>query len=405
MFLSRALGLGKEHTMLDEAIGVITSKIDEQNEGGTTTEVTLPEATGEAMLSHTTPLNQMPEELQKDLIEAFRTINRDRLELGEDLLDPMALELDDAAILQNLAFKNFVKLGLFSSVRKAIDKYNKKTGRTAAPVEPKIEVKTEEKVPETKVASVGVVMTRKIRKTLIEDMGYSREDVQKMTVEEANRLVAENITKESATLKVQQAEITQVEGKIDRMKDLQKQVKDKITAVKNLEDLEEFEIFMQDILQDPEDRALLNLTGEALDNLIADTKKALTQLVNFDALIVGETVVMADPKMKNMMTIIEKTATEIKMRPFGQVTGAIAIVTKKQVDEDRVVKYRYSPDMKKTLAREALTSQEVEESNTAVENVKTDDRSKTEDAFKTASEKSGAEITKGFLDDLNNCQK
>jgi hypothetical protein len=409
MFLSRVLGVAKDHSMLDEAIGVITSKIDEAH-GETTTEAELPEEKGTAqeMITFTTPVTQMPEELQKDLIEVFRAVNRDRLENGEDLLDAMALELDDAGVLRNEAFKNFVRLGLFSKVRNTIDKYNKKTGRTAAPTQVKVEPKVEPTIEQPKVetvASVGIVIPNKIRRTLIEDMGYSREDVKKMTPEEAIRLVKENITKESVTLKQQQAEALQVEEKVNRMHTLQKEVSDRMSAVKNLEDLNEFESFMQDLLQDPEDRALLNLTGEQLDDIIEIKKKALAQSFGFDDLVVGETVVMTDPKFKNMMTVIDKTATEVKLRPFGEVTGAVTILTKNQVDEKRVIKYRYSPDMKKTVTEEPLTEQEVKESDTAVENAIKDETTDIAEDLKNASEKSNEENTKNFMDSLNNCKK
>jgi len=137
-------------------------------------------------ITNTTPLSDMPSDLVDDLIEAFRAENRSRVSNGEDLIGNYKPDNDNYTVRSLPGFKSYVTV--FSKPRAIIAEFNTRTGRTVDQVVP--EVKKEE----PKVAQVSLIITNDMKQQLY-DLGYSKEDVNKLRPAEANHLISGNITK------------------------------------------------------------------------------------------------------------------------------------------------------------------------------------------------------------------
>lgn len=134
--LKKIFGTDVSNTVLNEAINVITSKIEinfgVQTEGEPIPQATIEPTADNVKLTKQIDLNKFPD-LATLLVDAYRKFNEQRIADGEDALDPGFNTKDNDAIIKSIQFKNFFKTS--TTAQNILDQYNIDKGRTVdAPV-------------------------------------------------------------------------------------------------------------------------------------------------------------------------------------------------------------------------------------------------------------------------------
>lgn len=140
---ARLFGVTETNTLLDQAVGIITAKID-RGDGPVSTEETSPTGPqGTKGISIATPIEKMPKELVNELVQAYRAYNNALDAEEQEPLDSMT----DAIVSKTEKFKNLIQGGLpvFTAI---VSKYG---GPEVAPVK---QEPTGKLIPEREVETI-----------------------------------------------------------------------------------------------------------------------------------------------------------------------------------------------------------------------------------------------------------
>jgi hypothetical protein len=354
--------------------------------------VTEPVDTINVKIKGNTPIYDMPEDLRSELAASFISDNKLRMADGEQPRVGYRDGMSNDEIYQMPSFISFVKT--FSKPAKIISEYNTKHNRTVEPVivEP---VKKEE----PKVATVSLIITKDMRQQL-SDLGYSKEDIDKMRPAQANHLISGNITKPVKALTPEEDIEARRKKEFDDLNEKllasgradepisdtkRKQINDKYDAelaalnetpeaIKSIEEsfneattIEELEAAENEVLAvlaDPEQRRELNLTNEFIVNLIESKKRELALSFTYESIQPGDVIIMTND---DKMLVVEKTDTQLKLRKFGDETENNNVIVPKDLVAT-TVKYKYKEGMENVSIKTPVTPQEVEVSNQSVKN-------------------------------------
>lgn len=170
-----------EGTVLNAALGIITTKIDP---AGVKPATSAPKSTGTgAGVSRSMPVSEIKAnhpELYNSLLDAFIAYNEGRVEQGNESVIPENASRDQIGKLP--FFTRFVNDRAFTSPDKIFKEYNAKIGAKAGAG------------TTTTTGSVPITITKAVRQQLL-DLGYSRADINKMKPEEAQEIIKNQTTK------------------------------------------------------------------------------------------------------------------------------------------------------------------------------------------------------------------
>jgi len=329
-FFARAFGIKYDNTLLDEAMYIITAKIDEMNpiDGGVET-AGVTEAQGKVKITPQTPISVIESEapeLMKELIQGYKDKNR-RLyesaaadENAEDLLmTPKALTMTDAEIKKHPSFtQTFMKLP--GAAEKIMSEYNIKSGRT---LEPQI-IKGE---ATTKAHAIPKIPTRGMRQNLM-TLGYNEDAINRMGYVEAKRLIDGRIKPGSeAAAKVQAQAQIEKERQEKRKAALQK-IESSLEGVNSITTLEAFEKKMAELMATDE----FTEAGIISDEIIALIEAQRANLkVTYEAI---EENTAIRHKKYGTMVVLKKDDDSIKVTKFGEVGGKIYTIKKENIPNE-----------------------------------------------------------------------
>lgn len=308
-------------------------------------EPSIPSDTSTIKIKGNTPIYDMPEDLRSELADSFISDNKLRIADGEQPRAGYVDGMSKEEIYTMPSFVSFVKT--FSKPAKIISDYNTKHNRTVEPV-----IAEPVKKEEPKVATVSLIITKDMRQQL-SDLGYSKEDIDKMRPAQANHLISGNITKP----------IEVVEEVVDNSPAI-KSIEELFTEATNIEELEAAENEVLAILADPEQRRELNLTNEFIVNLIENKKRELALSFTYESIQPGDVIIMTND---DKMLVVEKTDTQLKLRKFGDETENNNVIVPKNLVAT-TVKYKYKEGMEEVKITNPVTPQEVEVSNQSLKN-------------------------------------
>jgi len=219
--------------------------------------------TGKVKLTAKTPiatLDTEAPELVKDLIQAYKKLNRKLYEQDEEMLDPKVLDKSDDEIKNSALFKIFI--GGPGESASLFNEYNKKAGRTLEPEVIKGEATTK---PET----TTIILSRAMKQQLA-DLGY--EDVNKFNYAEAKRIIdnkikpgSEEAARIEATAKADQAR--KVAGQ-----EFLKSIKDELDGINGITALEIYEKVVGDKVSDA-DLVGMGINTDIINEMIKQNQK------------------------------------------------------------------------------------------------------------------------------------
>lgn len=330
-----------------------------------------------------TPISQMPEELLTDLIESYKAENRSRIANGEDILDPFGPEASNEVILDLPGFKSYIKV--FSKPRVIMNSYNTRTGRTIDASKP-VEKPSQESAP--------IIKTFNMRRQL-DLLGYTKQDIDSMGANEANRIIKEKISKP--------VEVIEDNVVIDNTEVINalKSIEDMFNNATTIQAVENAEEEVLAMLADPEQRRKINLTNEFISNLVEGKKRELMSNFTYDSINTGDVIILNDQDNTKML-VVEKTANEIKLRKFGDTSDNYMTIKKDVVPG--TVKYKYIEGMENIITTSPVTTEEKEISDESVKSYtefnEDDDSDMVDEDMKKASSMSSEERDNDLTNNL-----
>jgi hypothetical protein len=329
-FFARALGIKYDNTMLDEAMYIITAKIDKDNpiDGGVET-AGATEAQGKVKITPQTPLATIEQEapdLIKRLIQGYKDKNR-RLyesaaadeEASDLLMTPDALTMTDTEIKKHPSFtETFMKLP--GAAEKIMNEYNVETGRTLEPQIIKGKATTTAQAPPR-------TLNRQMRQDLV-NLGYEDTAINRMGFVEAKRLIDNKLKPGSEAAAKIKAQADLEREKQEKRKQTFKDIAKSLEAVNSISSLEQFETKMGEMMATGE----FTEAGIISDEIIAliDAKKSELK-VTYDSVEKGMAI---RNKKYGTMVILAKNADSIKVTKFGEVGGKIYTILKDNIPNE-----------------------------------------------------------------------
>jgi len=234
----------------------------------------------------TTLINEHPT-LARDLLQAYKNEESKRGAEGQPQnLNESWAEMSEDQLFNSAPFRTWFKN--FSKAKKILKKYNEDTGRSIEPVKKKKKTTT----PKSTAGGVKIITTR-MKNSLIE-LGYTNEEVRDMTVEEAQSLIDEDLSKgdrEAMDLAAAQTKQIELEEQKQRVR---ADMEDLINSANNIEELNNAEVELHTMFMNPDLRSVGEITSEYIQELIASKKERMAFDFKFEDFIEGEVVVLND---------------------------------------------------------------------------------------------------------------
>jgi hypothetical protein len=345
--LKDAFGRSISNSVLNEAMNIITTKIDSRFVSRDTVDqqpikqATQPaSAPAQAAEVERTPentkitqkirkvdlLSPTHKKLADDLLTAYKAENKGREESAQDVLDPDWDTKTDDELLDSNQFERYYKSPR-SAVQAIFNKYNEDTGRIYEPLL--------EPVSDT---NAGVAI-----KNALKAKGYTTADIEQMTVPEqvdyANdpQTKAERLASIAADIAGEDAARAKQKAKI------RKDVEELINSANSLEELEVNYEKIKAVLNErqapnaPSGRDISELKAEELEKLYNDRLKELAFSFTYDDIMAGATIEL---KNKKKMYITEKTDNKLIGHKAGKPTEIIVI---NKSDIQQQVRYVVTP--------------------------------------------------------------
>jgi hypothetical protein len=394
--LSAVLGVSQDSSLLDEALYVITSKIDEfygetkAPEKGTG----LPTGGNMGKLHPGSSLAQFQSAgLIPILVETFKNFVDFNKANGSTVYDHLALNgMADGAIMAMPEFKEFLGLGT-PPVIAVLDRHNGVPAQAVVnPVTPSdwptlianatsgvelnkivqqmdaagattpdlldaVNVKRET-VPEGAGQTSLPLTIGEKRRLNDPEFGYTYPEINRMTPEEGRRILSENVTKSVAQQQTDEARQARVRSIQDQRNAIAEEMKNKIN---NVEHFFEFDALENEIAMD----SVADPEGVDVDWLMTliDQKKAELANPTYDRIQERETVIMMNGFKKIVVT---KSNGIITLRNFGQDDGRREIVRENEVAEK--IKYRFEPGMEEVIVTPPISPENQQASNESITN-------------------------------------
>jgi hypothetical protein len=353
-FFSRIFGLKQDSTVLDEAIHLITKKIDAEHGSSEETETPGPAVSGGVAISVTTPIAQMPADLVTKLIESYKEWSKDKYEQSEEIPDPQVFEKTDEEIKKTVQFKNLVKS--LPRMGKIIREYNKATNRTA-PVD--------QNTTETKEDNKTKIITQKMKEHLM-DLGYSKEEILKMNVIEAENIIQSGKKKGQDEVDKQKAALAQEREMQKRREDTITNLTSMLEKIDSVKALDEFYDALLEQIRDTDIMKTSGINTDVIHFLVDAKRRDLMKKVTFDDLVVNETVMMKNKK-EGLMVVVEKLDNSVKLRKFGDPAAPVIEIKKNHVES--TIAYKEKPGLEsKDVAPTKMTKEDIKTSNEDVKN-------------------------------------
>ena len=390
--LATVLGTKVSNTVLNEALHIITVKIDEQN--GPSNETITPSTPVAASITGdnvklTKKDSLIDPELIDTLIDLYRKRNQSRIDSGDDPLDPDLADKSPTQIINSSQFKNYYKHS--SETQTALDAYNLSKGRI---VEPAIVVVT------TNTGSA--IMSTAMRNELIR-LHY---DPSKVNLVQAQAIIDRNLTKEDADAIDVLAKDLEKEILGQAQKTLRNEIEALINNAKTIEELDINTEHIAQLLDDTIEGTGRNgwdssgYTATDLDALIKARKEALILEFEVSDLYPGMVIIM---KNNEKIKITEITDTMV----YGHKDNDITKERKyKKATVKEKIKYIFKANMQDddieipgeqiSDAAEEISSETQKISETALSN-----QDITAEAIKNA--RDGGDTDWLNPDNLNNC--
>lgn len=257
-------------------------------------------------------------DLLKELVEAYRDLNRKLYEREEEMLDSKVLDKTDVEIKDTLQFKNFI--GNPGKPAMIINDYNKKNNRTLEP-----EIVQGEATTKAKASTINIVtMAMKQR---LADLGYEG-NLGRFTYGEAKRIIDNKIkpgSEEEARIKQEEEARTKKEKSREVIVNT---IQQQLNKIETISALDEFEKAMGMMLLESKELLEVGLNSDILNEMILQKKSELK--VTFDEVVEGEAVRV---KKYGTMVVREKLADKLKLTKLGDPTGFILTIKKEDVPE------------------------------------------------------------------------
>jgi hypothetical protein len=256
-----------------------------------------------------TPIEDMPDDLVKRLMEAYREFNRKRYQESDEknpadsLLTPRALSMTDAELKNHITFKSFLD---YPKAKPIFVKYNEETGRT---IEPEVKEGVA-KTPTTTLVVPTVAM-----KSELKALGYSDSDISRMKHKEAERIITNKIVPGSEEAAKLAEQVKTEEASKKRRQEVVDIVKSNLDKVDSIKALIEFENVMGELIISGE-LISAGLTSDILEELISKKKSELR--IGFDDINEGDVIMVQGEK--DPWIVDKKTSDSIKIRKYGDET-------------------------------------------------------------------------------------
>lgn len=230
------------------------------------------------------------------------------------------------------------------------------------------------------------------------DLGYSYAEASEFTAEEADRLIAENITKAQRDAAQKRAEEAEQQLLAETKENKMKALEDEIDSVEFIEDFKTVEKKISQMLsEDP-----LSVDTDRLDARMEARKRELATNLSFDDIQEGNGVIMRDD-YNTKMVVVAKDADRLYLRRYDQPeTGNVTLVEKDQV-RDKIL-YKHQPSITSMVIAEPVTDQAQEMANQNQQAVQQPtDAQEIADDIKTATNMTDEEVDDEFNNNLG-CQ-
>lgn len=355
-------GLGKapNGTVLNAAMEVITAKLDVEVAKVVKSEA--PKTTGAKMegLTNKTAfdvlVNQHPD-LANEVLDIFKEENARRVKNGDDVLIVDIENKSDAEIFNSSPFKMFFRDPKWSKKEMAIHAYNRKHGLKTKPTQrPKAKP-----TPQSEEASSIVTVEMKNQ---LKALGYKTSEIKKMNGAQAQRFIAENLTKEERTAQMESDASSDLAEKAAGLRDYVTNVINAIETYEQWEDV--MDLLLIETGSNPDYRLIANLTGEELLEMMNAALERIAFTVNFDAIQVGEVMMRNDGELTKVK-VMKKNDTTIEVQELNEGLKVYPI-NKNEVDH--MIKYRYTPALEKVTLSDlpSVTATEEEQGKETIEN-------------------------------------
>lgn len=275
--------------------------------------------TGKVKITSRTPIATIKAEapdLLKELVEAYRDLNRKLYEREEEMIDPKALEKSDEEIEADFPFKNFI--GNPGKPATIFNEYNKKTGRTLEPEIVQGEATAKAKVPDVNIVTMAM-------KQKLADLGYEG-NLGRFTYVEAKRLIDGKIRPGSEEEAKEKAAEEAEEVKVKSREEIVKTLQEVLDKIQTANDLDAFEQQIGAQLLENTKLLEVGLNSDILGEMISKKRSELK--VTFEDLKVGEAVRV---KKYGVMVVRSKTSNAVKLTKYGDPAGQVVTIKKESV--------------------------------------------------------------------------
>jgi len=442
--LSAILGVSQDSSLLDEALYVITSKVDEfygATKAPTPSTGGIPAATSMGKLTPGSSIAQFETAgLIPILVETFKNFVDFNKANGSTAYDHLTTNrVTDDVIKAMPEFKEFLALGK-PEVTAIINKHNgvstpiaSNVGTTSvSDIEAKkqkiADLRTQEQAEYAAMPDANNAVEKqkiydrydKLLTPLLNEVaalentstgqgqsflpltipersrlndrefGYSYPEINRMTPQEGRRILSQNLTK---TVLEEQAEASRQLREQEIFAQRAETVDDIKNKINNVEHIFEFAAIQNEIAM----ASVADPQGVDVDALMRSIEQKKRELANptYDKIQERETVMMMNGFKK---TVISKANGIIKLRNFGQNDGYVEEVLENEVASK--IKYRYEPGMEEVVFTPPISEENEQASNEAL--VDAPETTTTVDAVANAvvDTRTQEEIDKELDDDL-----
>lgn len=393
--LSAILGVSQDSSLLDEALYVITSKVDEfygATKAPTPSTGGIPAAASMGKLNPGSSIAQFETAgLIPILVETFKNFVDLNKANGSTAYDHLTTNrVTDDVIKAMPEFKEFLALGT-SEVTAIINRHNgvaapatritatpsdwptlianatngieldklikqmDTAGATTPELLEAVNVKRET-VPEGAGQTSLPLTIGEKRRLNDPEFGYTYPEINRMTAEEGRRILSQNITKSVSQEQAEASRQLREQAIYAQRAATLEDIKNKIN---NVEHIFEFAAIGNEIamasVADPE--------GVDVDGLMRSIEQKKRELANptYDKIQERETVMMMNGFKK---TVISKENGIIKLRNFGQNDGYVEEVRENEVAAK--IQYRYEPGMEEVVFTPPISEENEQASNEAL---------------------------------------
>lgn len=189
------------------------------------------------------------------------------------------------------------------------------------------------------------------------------------------------------------------DSKVQKMRDKLNE----IVNVKTRKELEDYQNSVSTIMQEDLDTFMsLGISGKEIDQMVESKKAELSKNVNFADIKSGDILIMKD-KVRfgklGLAAVITKTKGSIKVRPVGEESGSMNVISSKQVSEQ--VEGIYDDTVQEVIP--AVTAEDAANSIESVDTSKSIPMDEFSETFNKVKNQTKEDVDKNFLDDIEKC--